>query len=236
MYSLARGLPPLDPSWIRECVAARTILPANTYTVRIKDAEGVAHRYPGPWVRSLKDRRFVHPLPYQQRILHGVSVGVICSNENSSMDVSIVARECGARVWKLSDGRRNSQRTAAWKEMTSAADDHMHASQHAAESASPSQMRSSRRLQQRSTPPVLDMILTDSSSCLPSDLTSSLRSAVNPSTPSGSMLSVTSRRLVSSSSSPSSPPILSVKWLIQCLMMQKRVEVSEEWLIEPEGS
>lgn len=223
MYSLARGLPPLQPAWLHACVAESALaVPTEAHLVPLKSEEGIASQYPSSWLRSLRDRAFMTPLALSKRILSGLRVAV-CGPAAVVSEVSVVCREAGARVWSCSSDE-DEETWTAWN--TDSDEDSSRSS--AAASSSTGSSRSSRRSVKDSSSaaaaaaapsssvtllPAIDVVCTDSSESVSAWMQRSLSGA--------------SVRGHKRSSASCLPPVVSVKWLIQCLMLQKRISDSE---------
>lgn len=229
MFSLARGLPPLQPAWLHACVAELAVsAPTEAHLVPLKIQEGRTSPYPSSWLRSLRDRAFMTPLPLSKRILFGVRVAV-CGPASIVSEVSVVCREAGARVWSCSS-EEESQEWTAWN---ADSDEDSTSSLAAAAASSSGSSRFSRRsgkdassasaasaaassASSSSLPPVIDLVCTDSAESVSAWMQRSLAGATG----------ATSRGH-KKHATPSLPPVLSVKWLIQSLMLQKRLSDSE---------
>ena len=236
MFSLARGLPPLQPGWLESCVAVtEVVVPSDAQLVPLKEEDGHVSKYPAAWLQSLRERRFLHPLPMHKRILHGVRIAV-CAPPNTVAEVAVVCREAGATVWSCDTDKEE------WKEWSSAESDGAAAAGRAeggaaaAASAVASTSRaSSRRAASKDAagssssgaapvvrPSRVDMVLADKAESVTAWIKRSLSETAGSAAATAAPASSRGK-----SKAKSLPPIVSVRFLIQCLMQQKRLSDKE---------
>jgi hypothetical protein len=170
----------------------------------------------------LRDRAGTQPLPLHKCILYGMRIAVVGSAGGFVPDVSVVCREAGALVWSAEAGEPNSWQR--WHDGPSA--------ETLDSSSQPSVTGRSRRGGAAAAaaggaapvatgssvdaPPRVDLVVVDDVK----SLTASLKRSLSEGYGGGGGGGRTAKRL-------SLPPVVSVKWLLQCLMQQKRLNDAE---------
>jgi len=221
MFSLARGLPPLQPAWLEACIAAGQVLaPSDTQLVPLKEEGGEIARYPSAWLRSLRDRGGTHPLPLSKCILFGMRIAVVGSSNSGSFvpDVSVVCREAGALVWsaeaEAKPGWHRWHEEEGADDSASAVTSSPAAAGSRGSSRRPSAAAAAGASSNVSSVPRVDLVIADAAH----SLNAWIKRALTEAPSAGSR---------SSKARSSLPPVVGVKFLLQCLMQQKRLPDAE---------
>ncbi|GAB5361640.1 hypothetical protein AAMO2058_000729900 [Amorphochlora amoebiformis] len=90
LYSLARGLLPLSPSWVKACISENDIVDAKRFTVSV---QGCSRQLK----KSVSERMGLLPLPIADRILNGVHIKLV-GMEDFIETFAVLLEESGASI------------------------------------------------------------------------------------------------------------------------------------------
>ena len=102
LYSLARGLPAINKTWIKSCVENKSIISAANFKIESGSCyqRGKTHIFKD---RTLAMRQGLVALPFEQRVLYNIRIGVYAFEISQLNDAMRLVKETGATTFEITD-------------------------------------------------------------------------------------------------------------------------------------